>query len=501
MPADRLKPRLFASLSLALLLASAAAAGLRDDVYEIVQSTDLGGATVGVSVVEAGSGGTLVEINADQPFIPASNMKVLTSGAALHTLGPDFRFETKLLLDGDRLIIVGDGDPAFGDPTLLSAMTDEDGVPLDCERFLQLWVGPVAAADVKEIRELVVDDRVFDRQFVHPSWDRKQLNLKSFAEPAGLSFHLNMLYFYPEPRRGERPAISSFEPHADWLRIRNRATSAADDRNSAWIARRFWTNELTMYGNVKSAYRTPLRVTVHDMPTFFGRLLADRLEDAGLTVHTVRAADPMEARPEGDAIGPVIYTPIASVVTRCNRDSQNLYAESLLKRMGHEMTGQPGSWLNGSSIVRHVIHERLERPDLVHVVRIADGSGLSRDNRVAPAVLCAWLNSLHDDERLGEVFLQSLAVGGETGTLGPGRRDNLSTARLGGAIVHAKSGYINGVSCLSGYVTGSAGRCCCFSILVNDIKGSTWAAKAMQDRIVKAIADEISTPATALGSD
>ena len=118
-------------------LGGTAVADLRDDVAILVEAAATPNATIAVSVRDAAGDGALVSINAEERMIPASNMKLLVTGAALHALGADFKFTTKLIRDGDRLVIVGDGDPAFGDPVLL------EQIPLDIEEFLTTWVDEV----------------------------------------------------------------------------------------------------------------------------------------------------------------------------------------------------------------------------------------------------------------------------------------------------------------------------------------------------------------------
>ncbi len=105
-----------AGAALALLLALPAAAGLRDEVEIAIRRAGLSAATIAVSVRDAETGTVLISQNDGELMIPASNMKLLTTGAALHVLGPQFEFRTRLLVDGDRLVVVGDVDPGFGDP-------------------------------------------------------------------------------------------------------------------------------------------------------------------------------------------------------------------------------------------------------------------------------------------------------------------------------------------------------------------------------------------------
>jgi len=132
---------------------------------------------------------------------------------------------------------------------------------------------------------------------------------------------------------------------------------------------------------------------------------------------------------------------------------------------------------------------------------VSDGSGPSRGNRVSPETLTAWLNTFHHDERLGAIFIDSLAQPGGQGTL----RRRFGSVDFGEVSVHAKSGYINEVSCLSGYVTTSDGRRRSFSVMVNDLPNRTAVrhARSLQEQIVKIIADDMARERDeiTLGSD
>jgi len=481
----------------------AAWAGLRDDVERLVRMAPLKGAKVAVSIRDCSSGASLVAVNADAQMAPASNMKLLTTGSALHALGAKFEFSTGLILDGDRLIVLGDGDPALGDPELLSDMSINGKQGVDVETFLNLWVQPVVDSGVKTISEIVVDDRIFDREFVHPTWPADQLNNRYCAQISGLNFHANVLHFFPRPRPNEPPLIGDSRPAAPWLKVSNSAYSrdGINDKNDSWIARRPGTNEMTLRGNVRFPYKASVPVTVHNMPEFFAQILADRLTKAGIAVGGHRESLRDDPPSTGQKIGPAITTPISTILKRCNTDSENLYAECLLKRIGHALTGEPGSWINGPAIMRRIIHERLDNPSLASGIIISDGSGLSADNRVTAGAMTAWLNSFANDETLGPVFIESLAVAGQSGTL---QKRYADSKKLHGAVVQAKTGYISQVSCLSGFVTMSDGRRRAFSVLVNGLKDPSCVplAKKLQDEIVCSIADDLAdTPATALGGD
>lgn len=487
-------------LALALLASCLPALGagfsLDDKIEAIIERAQLGGASVGVAVVEVDSGRVIADYRGSTPMMPASNMKLLTSGAALLTLGDDFTFRTELLREdadvGTRLILRGSGDPGFGDPELL-----DKGTPsMDVDGLL----ARIAAAAHKRldapVAELVIDDRVFDDQRIHDSWPTDQLNRWYCAEVSGLTFHTNVLTVYLNAVQNAQPS-TTISPEAPWIELDNRARSIFKGQPTAWIARPRPANDFTIYGNVRG--RLAIDVALADPADFAGRVLARSLDRAGVTFTTptpkVRRAELSESFDNATPLV-AITTSLADVLRRCNADSHNLYAECLLKRIGHDVTGEPGSWVNGAAVVRMLLAERLG-PDHATSTTIVDGSGLSRDNRVTPETLAAWLAAIARDPDHSAAFLASLATPGE-GTLTSRFRDKDLFAE-----VHAKSGYLRGVYSLSGYLVDPRTHdpAVAFSIILNDVPEGSVArnAKPLHEAIVAAIDDwlEQQTPVTA----
>ena len=172
------------------------------------------------------------------------------------------------------------------------------------------------------------------------------------------------------------------------------------------------------------------------------------------------------------------------VIKRCNEESQNLYAEALLKRTIHAHTGRPGSWKDADETMKTIIRKIIgaSATQLLEGVKFIDGSGLSRENKINASLMTAWLCALAN-KNFGDAFVESLAEGGKEGTL----KNRFKTPLPNSAKVEAKSGYINGVSCLSGYVTMKSGERLAFSVLINNASNIS-KAKTLQERIVKAIA-------------
>ncbi|MDZ4753059.1 MAG: D-alanyl-D-alanine carboxypeptidase/D-alanyl-D-alanine-endopeptidase [Phycisphaerae bacterium] len=484
-----------------LVTPSVAVADLAGDIQRAIRSAELRKAKISISVRDADSNAPLIAIDESRPMIPASNNKLLTTGAFLHAFGADFAFRTRMVKAGEDLVVVGDGDPAFGDPDLMPEMsyTQSDGEQkrgLDIETLLAIWVDAVKAEQFTVIDELIIDARVFDTIGYHPRWPKDQYKEDYCAEVWGLNFHHNVLHVWPRPRAGGPADVSRIAPAARGI-VRSNETQSrtgTQDRHTFWINRPPDRNAFTFNGNVKIPASDPTPVTLHNVPVFFADLFLDRLRAAGVTVRAARVAAPIDPRfSDGTPIGPEVRTPIVTVLYRCNTDSDNLYAESLLKRLGRAATKSPGSWANGAAALRHAVAERLDNPALAAAIAPDDGSGLSRENRVTAAALTAWLSTFHKDPVLGPAFIESLAVGGRTGTV---RKRFQDIARTG-CTVQCKTGYIRGVSCLSGFVTAPDGRRLSFSVLCNELVEPNAVAKAklLQERVVTALADELTATA------
>jgi serine-type D-Ala-D-Ala carboxypeptidase/endopeptidase (penicillin-binding protein 4) len=473
--------------ALALVLAAASVSSaqtpsLNSDVQRLVAESKLSACRVGISVRDVEGGVVLADFHAQEPLTPASNMKLITSGAALLILTPQHVFTTEVIADGSRLVVKGSGDPALADPDVLSRMSPR----MTVGDVLETLAGAVARAGLPAVTEVVVDDRVFDRAYVHPAWPTDKLDRGYSAQVAGVNFHANVLLVYPRP--GERGPGSSpefaVEPEAPWLSIANKARTIATGTNSVWLSREPESNRFTLHGDVRYASQVGVEITLHNPPEFLGHLLAHHLRRSagtppGAGLPSVRLAGPNDPAPAGRTLAKV-QTPIAEVLHRCNSDSANLYAEALLKAVGHSVTREPGSWDNGASVIRMALAQRLG-PAMASKITISDGSGLSRANAVSPEAITKWLEALGRDANVRDVFAASLASPGE-GTL----KDRFKGERLRHR-VYAKSGFINGVRTLSGYVVDEgSGRRVAFSVMVNDITTSqqTLAAKALHEQVV-----------------
>jgi len=497
-----------------LLLASALrtaplTAGPQSDCASVLAAAGLGSTQISVVVRDLTTGEAVVEIEPDAPRVPASNMKLLTTAAALDRLGPDFRFTTRLEEvptpadlredggSGVSLRVVGDGDPGFGDPTLLAT------AGRDVRELVGLWTAAaasrLAATGSGGYDRLLIDDRVLDHEWTHPAWPGDQLNYYYCAQVAGLNFHENLMSVVPTPagERGAAPSIAVF-PRFRGLDTTNRAKTGDSDVFD--IRRTPGGNRFSFNGTVRRKPRAPYRITVHDPPMFFAAYFRDELKRAGVDVGpAVRVADD-DPSPEVGVPLYTVRTTLAGVLDRTNQDSQNMFAEALFKRLGHQLTGEPGSFAHGAAAVRTFLRDRLsDRTGLAGVV-VSDGSGMSRENRVTARVFAALLAEMHDDPQLGPVYVASLAHGGYSGSL-RSRRDKLRTLT---SSVYAKSGYLGKsadyASSLSGYLVAPDGRAWAFSFLFNGFRpplSNATIKRAQNDMLATLDAALVGVPAQA----
>ena len=468
---------------LTLALSTTLFADLQSDVSRIVAKTELFNGRAGVCVIDTATNTTLVELQARDGMIPASNQKILTSCAALHILGPEFKFQTRLLRSGDDLILVGDGDPTFGDMEL-SGITDWSTEREQLAEEIAPWADAVKSGGLLHVQTLWVDDRIFDRNFIHPSWPSDQINNWYCAQVSGLNYHVNVFHFFPSPIRGGNASLGKYTPAMPWLSIKNRTTSKTSkkDKSSFWVARSPNSNNITARGNVNAKHTVPVKVAFHDPAVVLGETLAVALRARGIAVDSVKRVSE-EAPPSTGELIFLRETPIQYALLRSNRDSHNLYAESLLKRLSAEATTRSGTFDEGADNVTKVIAERLGSSQ--RGLSPSDGSGMSRQNSVSPRTIARLLGSFSIDTPEGKSLLYSLATPGN-GTL----KSRFKSFEYEGATVYAKSGYIREVSALSGFVVFDDKRApLVFSIIANGVKGTVHHAKKMQEQIVALITE------------
>ena len=421
---------------------------------------------------------------AGEPFIPASNQKLLVSAAALERLGPAFRWTTRLARCGDDLVVFGAGDPATGDPRL-AAKADE---PITA--MFDRWAQALEDQGITHVTgDLIVDDAAFDDQWVHPNWSAGDLQRWYGAPVGGLNFNNNCIdvTVIPGGRPGAATTVEVMPPN-DLVRIINRSRTAAS--GVPVISRKGLTHEFILTGTC--AKRSTLTsAPVVDPSLFFASAFRTALGSAGIRIDGVIRREILRRSngtlPASCGQIAVHESALTDALGRMNKQSQNFFAECVLKTLGHHAMGRKpstGTWSAGAEVVRRFVASVSSDPTgLV----IDDGSGLSRHNRVTPRQLTDVLVHLYQS-RSRDAFVESLSVAGVDGTLR--RRAGMRSIK---GQVKAKTGYISGVRTLSGYVEAKSGQWFAFSFLFNDAgpkRIGTSPATRLQDKICGILARE-----------
>lgn len=486
--------------SAAIVEASApAVATLRTELTRTMTVPGWRGESWGVLVVSLDHGDTLFARNPDAALAPASNMKLFTSAAALYYLGPDFRYSTFLLADGEIRDGVLDGELIVygtGDPTLES-------------RDAEIWhafADSVAALGVRRITGAVVGDAsYFEGPGSGAGWRTSYVNA-SFAAPASglvLDDNLVTVVVRPGPAPGA-PAVVETVPGRDGVAVTNVATTTAGAQARLQIGRSGYDSPIVVSGTIGVGHAGTTRVVpVGDGGNFVAAVLRQALAERGIEVAggVRQVTDPTGSRISRRSIFAPTFdgetrlrllavhqsAPLVEILSVVNKQSHNLYAENVVRTVGRVVLGE-GSAEAGARAVRYFLECELGAEGLV--LEMVDGSGLSPLNRVSAGSLVRLLGYMAEST-WWDAFWSTLPEAGRA----DGLRRMYGTRAAGN--LRAKTGTINNVSALSGYVRTRDGERLVFSIVSNDVP-STWRAKVVEDQIgarLATFARPVSAPA------
>jgi len=402
-----------------------------DSITQIIARPHQKNAQFSILAVSAADGKVVYSRNAQKPMIPASNMKLVTSAAALHYLGTDYVYQTRVgLLDGN-LVVIGGGDPVLGDASVDQANGRQVGWIFD-EIVIAL-----KERGITQLNDVILDSFFFDQNRVHPSWPQDQLNQWYACEVSGLNYNRNCVRIIAS-RNG---SISlAMEPDNDYVTLINQLRTADKGASAVGAYRTTTPNRLTVRGTINK--QTGFDVAIERPSGLFGNLLVRRLQAAGIVING-QVMERYVPERESVVLLKAFSNMIWDVLNRCNKDSFGLAAESLVKTISAENTKGRinGEWPHGLTLVGRYLNT-LGIDDAQFV--LDDGSGLSRNNRLSCSVLVAVIRDIYQ-KPYGDRFVLTLAEAGVDGTIGK----YFHEAPYRGNI-YGKTGYISGVRTFSG---------------------------------------------------
>ena len=451
---------------------------LRLDLDQILADPRVDGSHAGVVVRDPETDEVLYSRQADDRATPASNMKLLTSAAALEALGPDYRFRTEVLTSAEQQGAVLQGDlhlRGTGDPTVLAA--DYDAL-----------AARIAESGIREVQGKVLADATwFDDVQLGTgwAWDDEpyyySARISALTVAPNTDFDAGTALVRATPGAEGSPAEVSLEPANGVLEIDNRTTtSAPGSEPSLSVEREHGTNRVVVSGSVPAG-GAPAEdfTTVPDPAAYATDVFARALAAHGVKV---KGAGEGAAPPGARSLASRDSIPLRELVVPFMKLSNNGHAEVLVKAMGRASGGE-GSWQAGLAVLTEKLKGLGVDPA---VLRTVDGSGLSTMDNLTPGQLSLLL----DNARQRPWFQQwydSLPVAGNPDRMVGGTLRSRMTGTRAENNVHAKTGSLTGVSSLSGYVTAANGRPLVFSVVFNDfLSGST---KDLEDAIAVRLAE------------
>lgn len=458
-------------LSIILLLTTVFAysqAGLE----RFINNPALKHASVGVSVVELETGQPVVSYDAEKSLTPASTLKLITTATAVEVLGENYRYKTDVALDADnpsRILVFGSGDPTLG----------SEAFGENKNAFFVNAVNALAKELPKEKEySIYVVDNFFGYDGVAPGWTWIDMGNYYAAGSYGISiFDNSYRLFFNTTDRNSCPRILRTEPEIKRLTFQNSLSLNSSGQDNGYIYGEPFSYHRAVRGNIPAG-RTEFSIKgdIPDPGLLLGETLRDHLSRAGYKVVQVETARDdyfsgvcAKDRRASYRTGKVIFTqvsrPLKDIIREINVESNNHYAEHLIRTLGRYSKADiyTDPLASGIDYTYEFWKKQVDPTSSLHM---HDGSGLAPLNAVSAQFLADLLVYMYNKSEYSTAFYNSLPKAGHEGTV----RSFLRDTRLNGK-VFLKSGSISGVHCYAGYLI-DGNRKYAFSVMVNKFHGT-----------------------------
>lgn len=452
---------------------------------------------IGIKVTSLASGKVVFENDADKYFMPASNMKNFTVATAIEKLSPDYRFATTIstsatpdssgTLKGD-LRIQGSGDISMS-----TSFDPEFPSTINHFKFIDMIVDKIAAAGIKKIDGNIIGDESYFRGFALPEgWEWDDLHTYYGTEVSALPLNDNVVDITVRPGTSGGSCIVSVSPATSLVKFVNKCTTGGS--NTVSITKAINQNLFEINGSMPAGGKSVVQtLSFTHVAELFADLVKQRLAMKGITVTGVAKTVSSKAELMCPTCASVMWTnigkidspPLSLIAAKTMKPSQNMYTETLLwtlgEQVGRKNNGSGTSAGLGANVVKNFLTEIGVPAD--GIVQY-DGSGLSRHNLITPAAVVSLYEYMAKRSRYSLAWRNSLTIGGVDGTLRNRFKGTLAEANMRG-----KTGTIDQVSALSGYVRTATGEELVVSIVVNGVPGGAGIRTRVIDEIVVALAD------------
>ncbi|AFZ43791.1 D-alanyl-D-alaninecarboxypeptidase/D-alanyl-D-al anine-endopeptidase [Halothece sp. PCC 7418] len=415
------------------------------------------GSRWGIIIQSSVSETILYQKNADQFFIPASNIKLFTTAAALNQFSPQFEIITPIFAEGSpphlqTLQIIGKGDPSLN------------------RNDLEKLAETLSQTGIRSIATLVLETGYFDTPAINSTWEWEDVYAAYGTAVNSLILDENAVTLTLRPQKvGEVVKIDWDNPIAasQWTLKGEAVTAPANTDYQVELNRKFGTSELNLRGTLPQDIKTDVwQLAIPNPDYYFRDVLLTQLGENGIKVDQVQFLDSDLSLVSGARVSELVSPSLSELITEINRNSNNLYAEAVLKSLIAE---------SGEKAIEKELTALGVSPNHYS---LADGSGLSRRNLATPRAIAQLLQGMLTSKNF-EIFKSSLAVAGINGTL----KNRFQETPLQGNL-QGKTGTLTGISTLSGYVNPPHYETLIFSVLLNHSQRYSSEQRAIIDEMI-----------------
>src|SRR5690606_3313828 len=451
---------------------------------DIFNDPNFSNANWGVIIQSLETGEYFYKRNEDKLFIPASTLKLFTTSAGLISLGSDYRYTTELYANGkiDGSILLGDlVVKGYGDPTISGRFYNNDMFAV-----FNRWADALLEIGIDEISgNIIGDDDEFDDKGLGTGWQWDYESYWYSAPSGAIAFNDNTVDIFVSVNKDNLSSVITIKPDTKYIIVLNNVvTVPRDSVTSISVYRERGTNVVNVFGTIKvNSDTVKTFVTVNNPTQYAMVILKDVLEKKGIVVKGYPVdVDEIE--------NPLNYSnmellleyksfPLSDIVKVINKNSQNFFAEQLLKTIGMEKEYY-GTAANGISASEEIFREMGINPEGMVIV---DGSGLSRLNLVSPRQTLTLLNYMYKSKYFIP-FYNSLPIAGLDGSLGTRMKNTRAEGKI-----RAKPGFLGNVRSLAGYAYTGDNELIAFVLFVNNFNVPVKLAENLQDLVCLRLAN------------
>ncbi|MBI3509634.1 MAG: D-alanyl-D-alanine carboxypeptidase/D-alanyl-D-alanine-endopeptidase [Bacteroidetes bacterium] len=482
--------RIFLFVFLAFVfLCAGTPASLQKEIDRLDSDSVLQHGSWGFCVMTADSGKIIAEKNSQRYLIPASTLKILTTGAALGLLGENFYYSTTLEYDGTfdsihhvihgNLYIHGSGDPSFYSKYF------ECKVDTCVSLFAQFRI----AMNAKGIRSIdgniIGDASCFDENPIPDDWQWSDLGQYYGAGTSGLAYKDNSVKLFFNSMYGDSCTLDSIFPKPDGVDYRSNVL-ADGKKDQALVYGAPFGNYFFVSGTIppgKKNYEVDAsdpEPAMQCAKDFLYELKASGFSVTGkaTTVRRMKMENNFQALPRRKIVA--VNSPyLSQIIAATNINSDNTYAEQVLRTLGM-LKGKAGTEEAGIQVVKNYWSSLAVDTSGLYMT---DGCGLARSNGITPFVQATILQKIYSQKYFNS-FFESLPVAGKSGSM-----TSLGKGTAAENNMHAKTGYINRARGYAGYVRTKSGKLLCFSLLANNYDCDPKVMKRKLEKILVAMAE------------